>query len=101
MDASQLWYPEIAHSSPKHKFSYFYIHKVSEVLCNTHISFFVKWSRMDASQLWCLEIAHSGPKHKFSYFYIHKVSEVLCNTPIYHFWLNGVEWMLRSCGTPK
>jgi hypothetical protein len=56
---------------------------------------------MDASQLWYPEIAHSGPKHNFSYFYIHKVSEVLHNTLIYHFWSNGVEWMLRNIGAPN
>jgi hypothetical protein len=56
---------------------------------------------MDASQLWYPELAHSGPKHRFSYFYIHKVSEVLPSAPIYHFWSNGVEWMLRNCGAAK
>jgi hypothetical protein len=56
---------------------------------------------MDASQLWYPELAHSGLKHKFSYFYIHKVSEVLHNAPIYHFWPNGIEWMLRNFGAAK
>jgi hypothetical protein len=40
MDASKLWYPEIVHSGPKHKFSYFYVHKISEVLCNSPIYHF-------------------------------------------------------------
>jgi hypothetical protein len=47
MDASQLWYPEIVHSDPKYKFSYFYVHKFSEVLHNGHIYHFgsngVEW----------------------------------------------------------
>jgi hypothetical protein len=45
--SSQLWYPRIVHSGPKHKFSYFYVHKVGEVLCNTPIYHFgsngVEW----------------------------------------------------------
>jgi hypothetical protein len=56
---------------------------------------------MDASQLLYSELAHSGMKHKFYYFYIHKVSEVLPNAPIYHFWSNGVECMLRNFGATK
>jgi hypothetical protein len=40
MDASQLWYPEIVYSGPKHKFSSFYVLKVNEVLCNTPIYHF-------------------------------------------------------------
>jgi hypothetical protein len=32
MDASQLRYPEIVHSGPKHKFASFYVSKVSEML---------------------------------------------------------------------
>jgi hypothetical protein len=47
MDASQHWRPELAHSGPKHKFSYLYIHKVRGVLCNAHIYHFgsngVEW----------------------------------------------------------
>jgi hypothetical protein len=47
MDASQLWYHEIVHSGPKYKFSYFYVHKFSEVLRNSHIYHFgsngVQW----------------------------------------------------------
>jgi hypothetical protein len=35
MDGSHLWCAEIVHSGPKHKFSSFYIPKVSEVLRNT------------------------------------------------------------------
>ena len=35
MDASQLLYPEIVHSCPKHKFCIFYVPKVSEMLWNT------------------------------------------------------------------
>jgi hypothetical protein len=37
MDASQLWCPEIVHLDLKHRFSSFYVHKVSEVLHNTPI----------------------------------------------------------------
>jgi hypothetical protein len=47
MDASQLWCPEIVHSSPKHQLSSFYVHKVSEVLRNSPIYHFgsngVEW----------------------------------------------------------
>jgi hypothetical protein len=47
MDASQLWYPEIVHSGPKRKFSYFYMHKICEVLHNSNICHFgsdgVEW----------------------------------------------------------
>jgi hypothetical protein len=35
MDGSHLWCAEIVHSGPKHKFSSFYIPKVSEVLRDT------------------------------------------------------------------
>jgi hypothetical protein len=35
MDASQLWCLEIVHSNLQHKFSIFYVPKVSEMLCNT------------------------------------------------------------------
>jgi hypothetical protein len=31
MDASLLWYPERVHLGPKHKFSTYYMAKVSEV----------------------------------------------------------------------
>jgi hypothetical protein len=47
IDASQLWYPEIVHSGPKRKFSYFYVNNISEVLRNSHINHFgsngVEW----------------------------------------------------------
>jgi hypothetical protein len=47
MDASQLWCPEIVYSGPKHKFSSFYVHKVSEMLRNTPMYHFgtngVEW----------------------------------------------------------
>jgi hypothetical protein len=47
MSASQLWFPEIVHSGPKHKFTSFYVHKVCEVLCYTAIYHFgsngVEW----------------------------------------------------------
>jgi hypothetical protein len=47
MDASQLWYPEIVHSGPKHKFSSFYMSMDSEVLRNTPKYYFgsdgVEW----------------------------------------------------------
>jgi uncharacterized protein YlbG (UPF0298 family) len=32
MDDSQLWYLEIVHSSPKHKFCIIYVPKVSKML---------------------------------------------------------------------
>jgi hypothetical protein len=35
MDASQLWYPEIVHSGPKHEFFIFDASRVSEMLRNT------------------------------------------------------------------
>jgi hypothetical protein len=35
MDASQVWCLEIVHSNLHHKFSIFYVPKVSEVLYNT------------------------------------------------------------------
>jgi hypothetical protein len=40
MDASLLWYPEIVHLGPKHKFSTYYMAKVSEVLRNTPKHYF-------------------------------------------------------------
>jgi hypothetical protein len=35
MDASELWYPEIVHSVPKHEFFIFYVPNVCEMLWNT------------------------------------------------------------------
>jgi hypothetical protein len=35
MDVSQLWYPDIVHSGPKHKLCIFYVPNVSEILQNT------------------------------------------------------------------
>jgi hypothetical protein len=35
MNASQLWYPEIVHSDPKHEFFIFDVSRVSEMLLNT------------------------------------------------------------------
>jgi hypothetical protein len=47
MDACQLWYPKIVQSGLKHKFSYFSVHKIREVLRNSHIYHFesngVEW----------------------------------------------------------
>jgi hypothetical protein len=47
MDASLLWYPERVHLGPKHKFSTYYMAKVSEVLRNTPKHYFgsdgVEW----------------------------------------------------------
>jgi hypothetical protein len=40
MDASLLWYPERVHLGPKHKFSTYYMAKVSEVLRNTTKHYF-------------------------------------------------------------
>jgi hypothetical protein len=37
MDASQLWYPEILHSGPKHEYFIFYLPRVCEMLRNTSI----------------------------------------------------------------
>jgi hypothetical protein len=40
MDASQLWYPEILHSDPKHEYFIFYLPRVCEMLRNTSIHHF-------------------------------------------------------------
>jgi hypothetical protein len=77
MDASQLWCLEIVHSNLKHKFSIFYVPKVSEMLRNTPKHLCVQWSRMDASLLWYPKRVHLGPKHTFSTYYMAKISEVV------------------------
>jgi hypothetical protein len=85
-------YPKIVHSGPKQKFSYFYVHKVGEVLCNTPIYHFgTNGVEQMLLNFVTPEIVQSGPKHKFSYFYMHKISELLRNSHIYHFGSNGVE----------
>jgi hypothetical protein len=98
----QLWYLEIVHSCPKDKFSYFYVHKVSEVLCKTPINQFgsnrVEWTLLNFGTP---EIVLSGPKHKFSLFCMHKISEVLRYSHIYHFGSNEVEWMLHIFVAPN
>jgi hypothetical protein len=82
MDASQLRYPEIVHSAPKHKFCIFLrAEGKRNALKQTQTWFWVQWSRMDASQLRYPEIVHSGPKHKFASFYVSKVSEMLWKHP--------------------
>jgi hypothetical protein len=40
MDASQLWYPEILYSDPKHEYFIFYLPRVCEMLRNTSIHHF-------------------------------------------------------------
>jgi hypothetical protein len=69
MDASQVWYPEIVHSGPKHKFLIF-LHAEGKrnALKHPQTSFWFQWSRMDASQLGYPKIVHSGATHKFCIF---------------------------------
>jgi hypothetical protein len=69
MDASQVWYPEIVHSGPKHKFCIF-LHAEGKrnALKRSQTSFWFQWSRMDPSQVWYPEIVHSDSKHKFFIF---------------------------------
>ena len=100
MDASQLRYPEIVHSGPKHKFCIFLrAEGQRNALKHSQTSFWFQWSRMDASQLWYPEIVHSGSNTSFASFYVTKVSEMLRNSPMHQFGSNGLEWMLRNFGT--
>jgi hypothetical protein len=102
MDASQLWYREIVHSGPKHKFCIFLRAEINEMLWNTpnhHVG--------SNGAEWILR-KFSTPKYwiqsrntSFSSFYVSKVRKMLWNTPKHHFGSNGVEWMLRKFGTPK
>jgi hypothetical protein len=102
MDASQLWYPEIVHSSPKYEFCIFHVPKVSEMLRNTRKHHFgsdgLEWM---LHKFWYPEIVHLGQKYEFCIFYTPKVREMLRNTAKHHFGSNGLEWMLHSFGTPK
>jgi hypothetical protein len=77
MDVSQLRYPEIMYSCPKHEFFVFLCSKVSDSLNHYQTSYWVYQSRIDASQLQYLEIVHSGPKTSIASFYLPKVSEML------------------------
>jgi hypothetical protein len=66
MDPSQVWYTEIAHSGPEHKFFIFLrVEGLESALKHSQTSFWFQWSRMNASQVWYPEIVHSGTKHKF------------------------------------
>jgi hypothetical protein len=90
MIASQLWYPEILHSGPKHEFFFFYQPRVCEMLRNTSKHHFgsngLEWMLHNFGTP---EILHLGPKHKFCTFYVLKVSEMLRNTRKHHFGSNG------------
>jgi hypothetical protein len=78
MDASQVWYPEIVHSGPKHKFCIF-LHAEGKrnALKRSQTSFWFQWNRMDASQLWNPEIVLSFMNTSFASFYVLKVREML------------------------
>jgi hypothetical protein len=101
MDPSQLSCPDIVHSGRKHKFSSFYVHKVSEVLRNTPIYHFgsngVEWILLSFGT----QNSAFRPETQVFRFLRDKFSEVLRNSHIYHFGSNGVEWMLHIFGAPK
>jgi hypothetical protein len=69
MDASQLWYPEIVHSGPKHEFFIFDVPRVREMLRNTSKHHFgssgLEWTLHNFGTP---EIVHLGPNHKFCKF---------------------------------
>jgi hypothetical protein len=67
MDASQLWYPEIVHLGPKHKFCIFLrVEGYWNYPKHSQTSFWVQWTIMDASQLWYPKIVHSGSNRSFA-----------------------------------
>jgi hypothetical protein len=69
MDASQVWYSEIVHSGPKHKFFIFLLAEgMRNALKRSQTSFWFQWRRMDASQLGYPKIVHFGATHKFCIF---------------------------------
>jgi hypothetical protein len=102
MDASQLWYPEIVHSSSTYEFFIFDVSRVSEMLRNTSKHHFgtnvLEWM---LHNIGTPEIVHSGPTHEFFIFDEPRVSEMLRNTPKHPLGSNGIEWMLHNFGTPK
>jgi hypothetical protein len=102
MDASQLRHPYTVYSGPKHKFSSFYLSKVSEMLRNTPKHHFgsngVEWMLHNCgTPKQCIQ----AWKTSFASFYLSKVSEMLRNTPKHHLGSNGVELMLHNFDTPK
>jgi hypothetical protein len=78
MDASQLWYPEIVHSSPLHEFFIFDVPRVSEMLRNTPKLHFgsngLEWMLHNFGTP---ELVHSGTTHEFFIFDVRRVSEML------------------------
>jgi hypothetical protein len=79
MDASLLWYPERVHLGPKHKFSTYYVAKVSEVLLNTPKHYF---ESNGVERILCNfgapnQVVQSGLKHKFASFYMQEIVEML------------------------
>jgi hypothetical protein len=78
MDASQVWYPKIVHSGPKHKF-FIFLHAEGKrnAVKRSQTSFLIQWIIMDASQLGYPEIVHSGTNTSFVSFYLSKVSKML------------------------
>jgi hypothetical protein len=102
MHASQLWYPEIVHSGPKHEFFIFDASRVSEMLRNTPKHHFgsngLEWLLHNFGTP---EIVHSGPKHEFFIFDMPRVREMLRNTPEHQFGSNELEWNVHNFGTPK
>jgi hypothetical protein len=69
MEASQLWYPEIVHSGPKHEFFIFDVPRLSEMLRNTSKHHFgssgLEWTLRNFGTP---EIVHSGLNTSFASF---------------------------------
>jgi hypothetical protein len=96
MDGSQLWYPQIVHSSSAASFASFScwrFAKCSETLPNINLG--------DASQFGTPKHCIQSQNTSFASFYLSKFSEILWNTPKHYFGSNGVERMVHNFGTPK
>jgi hypothetical protein len=102
MDATQLWYPEIVHSSPKYEFCTFYVPKVSEMLRNIRKHHFgsngPEWMLHNFGiPKYCIRARNIS----FSSFYLPRVCEMLRDTSKHHSGSNGLELMLHNFGTTK
>jgi hypothetical protein len=102
MDASQLWYPEILLSAPKHEFFFFYMPRVCEMLRNTSKHHFgsngLEWMLHNFGTLKYYIRARNTSFSPFTCRRLAKCSETLTK---HHFGSNGLEWMLHNFGTPK